>query len=471
MVANDSGTVLYLLTDQSVIHVIHLGTDGIKFNAVCRKSDCIDEAKRFNLHCKYWTPSFRIISIHPTTASESLYYHLVAITSNGCRIYYDTQWNAQHVKHIDDAIPNGLYTVHVRAPGGSLQLTDTISKPIYRNGLTMLVNDTSNSKGTSQIVTFAPAVASLYYRKSGISELQLEEDCSIINIPGKVIAVVEAPTETSDINEFKLLKSQGLARHFLIFTTTGVTILTKQRPVDLLHHLLLAKGSNTERLVKYEEFLSQIGYLNGCSACFDLIASYENPRGDDTLDNTRPVTGAVVDEAKALLVYFSQFRSDSSSNSVLHDGLTLFIQRTMINIWNKKLIKKTRAIYTNNIRLKEINNCLVIFTQLEAAIIQIRRPKKTPSNVSEDHLLKLITYLKDAFVFFNFIFKDNLEHVNKHMGPESQSLLEESDIRSLLTASKGVSFVLHNLKAYVGTLCLNIDGIMGFLDDQCSLLS
>ncbi|KAL7327962.1 hypothetical protein PS15p_206315 [Mucor circinelloides] len=108
----------------------------------------------------------------------------------------------------------------------------------------MLINDTSGDKTLAQIVTSTPAIASLYSRKSANSNLQLKEDTAVINIHGKVVAIFKAPTESNDINEFKFLESQSHARQSLVFTTTDISTLTKQRPATMLHSLLLPTDSD-----------------------------------------------------------------------------------------------------------------------------------------------------------------------------------------------------------------------------------
>lgn len=123
-------------------------------------------------------------------------------------------------------------------------VTDTLAKAIYRDAITMRISDISGDKTLPQIVTFTPAIASLYSRKSANSDFQLRENTTVINIHGKVVAIFKAPTESSDIKEFKFLESQSHARQFLVFTTTGVRTLTKQRPAVMLHILLLPTGSD-----------------------------------------------------------------------------------------------------------------------------------------------------------------------------------------------------------------------------------
>ncbi|EPB87093.1 hypothetical protein HMPREF1544_06117 [Mucor circinelloides 1006PhL] len=123
-------------------------------------------------------------------------------------------------------------------------IADTLARAIYRDAIIMLINDTSGDKTLSHIVTFTPAIASLYSRKSANSDLQLKESITVINIHGKVVTIFKATTESSDIKKSKFLESQSHARQCLVFTTTGMSTLNKQRPADMLHSLLLPPGSD-----------------------------------------------------------------------------------------------------------------------------------------------------------------------------------------------------------------------------------
>lgn len=64
------------------------------------------------------------------------------------------------------------------------------------------------------------------------------------------------------------------ARHFLIFTTYGMHIVTKQRPVDMLQNLLTGTGADVAaQAVDYESFFSLFGFVHSCALCFNIICS------------------------------------------------------------------------------------------------------------------------------------------------------------------------------------------------------
>lgn len=483
LAVNESGTILYQLTQNSSIHVVYLGTDGFTYSTAYKKHDCIADAKISQPSSKQFTPETRIISIHTTTKAESLSYHLVAITSNGSRIYYNNQKSAQQMNY--DAEPTGLITVHVRTPADTVAPTDTVSHCLYRNGLTLFVKNADASPTQSQIVAYSPNLTNLGNLVLANSTTQLIEDGTLLEIHGKVLSIVEAPTGSDDINEFKYAYHTP-ARHFLVLTTSGVTLLAKQRPVDMLHNLLLKTGIDTRhRLQEIEPFFNQFGYLNACSLCFNLICSANLPTADSLYKNSA-ISDSVVGAALELLKKFGQVISaltdvNNRSYSSIHDGLALFVYRSVQGIWNKNLIKQTTSstgtFYTNNIASQELYNIHHILSSIQRFIDQnpglFHFAADSPETTSYNNMLSFIDYLKEAMSFFIYLIDSDLNAIVQTIGePASQARLLNNDVKTLLTTPEGMSAVTSDLtaalidyttKRYGG----NIEYVIDTLTSQC----
>ncbi|KAI8644676.1 Nup133 N terminal like-domain-containing protein [Parasitella parasitica] len=479
---NESGTVLYQLTKNSCISVVYLGTDGYTFSSIYKKNDCIADAKRSNPSFPHFTPDLHIVSIHTTTAKESLNYHLVAITSNGGRIYYNNQKDVQYLNY--DAKPSGLITMHVRAPSSNMSSTDLVGKPLYKSALTMFVKNPQASETQSKILTYCPSLANLGNCILPNSNTQLIENGNAIDIHGKVLSIEELPTgQHKEINEFKSLY-QATARHFLILTTSGITILAKQRPVDMLHNLLTHTGSDTlYRMKEFEPFFNQFGYLNASSLCFNLI-SCGNGSGDNSLYDAKLISAQEVNSAEIVLKHFGQVTSalvDSNgrSYSSLHDGLALFMYRVIEGIWTKSLIKETSTsvgkFYSNNIPVEELSSIQRILALLRNLIDRNTKlfpfTPVSPETKSLNNLLELITYLDEAISFFKYIFEDSLDSIIKLVKPASQERLLQSDLKTLLTTSDGMSTVASDLTFalidYTSKRFTNTDHVVDILTAQC----
>ena len=79
------------------------------------------------------------------------------------------------------------------------------------------------------------------------------------------------------LNELASLPSEP-ARHFLIFTTHGMTIVTKQRPVDMLLNMLNDVGSNINAQAgNFREFFELFGFIQSCALCLDLACHTTTP--------------------------------------------------------------------------------------------------------------------------------------------------------------------------------------------------
>ena len=104
---DNSRNILYTLSEHNVIQVFYLGRSGTELHRVAVRNDVANEARRqsnmqldlcaqpfpmarvFLTIC--FSATFRIVSIHAVTMAESAQVHLVAVTSNGARLYFTTR--------------------------------------------------------------------------------------------------------------------------------------------------------------------------------------------------------------------------------------------------------------------------------------------------------------------------------------------------------------------------------------------
>lgn len=378
MAVNENGTVLYQLTENNSIYVTYLGRDNSTFETVYRNTDVYNEARKTNTHTVHLrVDKFKIVSIHPTTCSESIGYHLVAITSTGCRIYYNHHKDGQHLLY--DAPPNALVTVHVRSPSNEFSTSDVVNKTIYNNGLFMLVKNQASHPTQDKIITLSPDLGNLGNCTSVVSDIRLLEFYNTVDIHGKVLTMIEAPSSSNEIDELKLSYNSP-ARHFLVLTTSGISVLVKQRPVDMLYKLLVLTGQDTSyRIRDFESFFSHFGFINSCSLCFNLIcySSAVIPNKND-LFIVEPIPDFVEKGAKVLLEKFGQVPSllnDSYQYTSRHDGLVLFIYRALDSVWSKLLIKRMNKPdgtidYKMNISLEELKASQQVLRKLSSFMEQ-----------------------------------------------------------------------------------------------------
>ncbi|KAI7898791.1 Nup133 N terminal like-domain-containing protein [Cokeromyces recurvatus] len=443
---NQNGTVLYQLTTNSNIYVTYLGTDGNTFNTVYKKTDILSDARKTNTNSNHLRlENFKIVSIHPTTSSESIAYHLVAVTSSGCRIYFSHHQDGQYLLY--DALPNGLTIVHIRSPSDDcLTTADQLDKIIYNQGLLMAIKQQQD-----KIIFFSPDLGNLANCTSNTSDIRLTEFYGTIDIHGKVLSLVES-TIVGSVNEL-MAPYNSPSRHFLVLTTSGLTVIAKQRPVDILYRLLMSSGRGIENyLQEFESFFSHFGYVNSCALCFNLICANTSVVSDrnNPLYYVEPVTDTVEEGAKALLERFGQVPSllntlntnSRETYSSRHDGLALFIYRIIHPIWSKKLVKmNNEANYETTLLPKELKNVQQILRKL-ASFIE-RNPvlfPKTPNNhvtKSYENLHEFVIYLTEAISFFDYLIETGISSIVSLMKPDSQAQLLKIDLKTLLTTTEG----------------------------------
>jgi nuclear pore complex protein Nup155 len=159
---DSSRNLLFTLSEMSIIQafclgkygedMIHLGTlSNIVYQAqrLCPRSHLLD------------VKNFKIVSIHSIDEIESKYLHLVAITSNGIRLYFSTL--SRQIRSLEKTsfdlttiLPSGIELIHVRLPPTTLLLPDDGSKLItyhilnnihttyYHHGIVLLANAISD---------------------------------------------------------------------------------------------------------------------------------------------------------------------------------------------------------------------------------------------------------------------------------------------------------------------------------------
>lgn len=377
---NEAGTVLYQLTSSSAIHVTYLGKDEFTFSEVCKKTDVYEDARRTNPRSSHLDKNnFKIISIHPTTSSESFGYHLVAVTSTGCRIYYNHHKDGKPAEYDDP--PTGLVTIHVRTPSDQFTTADRANHAIYKSGLLMLVKNQQANATQDQIITYSPDLGNLANYTSTNSNMRLVEFCGAVHIHGKVITMMEAHSGIHKLNELTVPYNSP-ARHFLVLTTSGLSILVKQRPVDMFYRLLASTGQDVVyRINEFDEFFGHFGYVNSSSLCFNLIcsASAVVPEKKELYD-VEPVTEIMEQGAKILLERFGQVTSvlsDASGHQYTsrHDGLALFIYRVVGSICDKHLVKETvtegnTKVYNSGVPRADLKNIQKVMKKLTALMEQ-----------------------------------------------------------------------------------------------------
>ncbi|KAI8983097.1 Nup133 N terminal like-domain-containing protein [Pilobolus umbonatus] len=447
---NDSGTVLYQLTASSAITVIYLDVNGMDYikaethskicndaRLLCPKSPLIDSSH------------FKIISIHPTDAQESRLYQLVAITSTGCRLYFNLYKNDIHLQ--SNAKPNALELIHVSIPPPTDNVTE-ITKTFYNAGLYMFAR--KHKENHHDIITTAsPDLGRLANHIGSLGTPVLSEFTNTLQLPGKVIAIKE-PSIVCQINEFATSFTSP-PRHIFVLTTTGLTVLTKQRPYDMLETLLNMTTPDTNaRIRDFDSFFSHFGYVNCASLCFGILcAATQSVSLHADLTLISPTPSLITAGANELLDKFGQWNSvlnekNGYQYTSRHDGLALFIYRVTQSIWEKKMIKEGVKngvkTYSSNLSPYELRNIQQILRKLETYMntnrfLAERKDNRQLEDKSLQLLYGFVACLIEAIAFYLYMLDTDISILMQSMKPESRDRFLNSSFSSLLTTMEGRS--------------------------------
>ncbi|KAI7862784.1 Nup133 N terminal like-domain-containing protein [Spinellus fusiger] len=337
------GQTLYQLYANSSIQVIHLGKGTSGVTHVTKKANILQQV--LNASTQYPLPAnSTLVSLHATSPEESTQYQLVAITSHGQRLYFSHFSSTQHTSTDP---PNALELIYVRppppppAPATTTPLlpsatTNLFSTCMYSNAVLFLV-------GTAQenptLTTTSPDIGKLANMgvRAGLTELMDKLD-----VQGKVFSMVEIPIGPFVLNE---LSTQPLsyARHFLVFTSLGMTVLKKQRPVDMLRGLLSSAGIESRFCAaEFETFFAHFGPVASTALCYEMACSETvqwTPCPQLTSDST--ISTGMVEKVSELLESLGHTPSALPPGyTSRHDGLALYLARLLEPLRSHPLVEE-----------------------------------------------------------------------------------------------------------------------------------
>ncbi|KAJ2643422.1 hypothetical protein GGF44_001174, partial [Coemansia sp. RSA 1694] len=303
MAVDDQRRLLYVLLQDASIKVFWLGADGAEFALAHHHRAIATSAAllcpQFNEGAAEGGAPFEIASMHVIPLSESRTLSLVAITSGGCRLFFSSVKRMQrfyeasalpaqpaahqpdvfevvHVRLPPDQHPAARSSVHSLAPPRQALSVHTA---FYRNGTALLAH-TWNEDHDS-IVGVAPACAQILARTARQPRATLAEHASSARVEGRTWAIAEiepasggggaadSQAPAAGLNDLVSVSSAP-TRAFAVLTNAGVSILEKQRPVDMLRALLARPALQDAQL---KEFISAYGLDETCAMCFTILCA------------------------------------------------------------------------------------------------------------------------------------------------------------------------------------------------------
>ncbi|KAI9491796.1 Nup133 N terminal like-domain-containing protein [Zychaea mexicana] len=484
---DEEGRVLYRLFANSAIQVSYLGEDGLSYSEGEKNQKINDAAKLMapsSVHVE--SSHFKIVSIHPTTSSEASTYQLVAITSTGCRLYF-THFKYGSTRSSPSSKPDALELVHVRTPppvpstpqgvphSNALPDHPVIIKSMYKDGILLLVDKRTEQQ--QSIITASPNIGKMATqgRMAGFPEF-----ANRLDTHGHVLGIAEMPGVQYTLNELASQPSEP-TRHFLVFTTHGMSVVTKQRPVDMLQKLLVGVGAHiSAHSGEFQGFFELFGTIHACALCFNLVCHTSTPLSGIALQASDTVSIPVVKGATQLLETLGQKPSSlNPSYSSRHDGLALFIYRLISPLWTQKIVKESvqgavvnySTVVSRNklISIQQILRKLEGFMDLNASV----HPQVQPQSDEERslyELYELVALISESISFLLFLLDSDVSKVMKSLTPEMQARFKAYTFKDLLTSNEGRSLATHLAMAMIDETMAryaNMDIVIDVLEQRC----
>uniref|UniRef100_A0A182IXE0 Nucleoporin Nup133/Nup155-like N-terminal domain-containing protein n=1 Tax=Anopheles atroparvus TaxID=41427 RepID=A0A182IXE0_ANOAO len=319
IVVDNSRRLLYVLMSKGTLEAWDLGTDAGSTRRIARLThkDILASASVIlqTLNTHTFLP---VSAICPLTLDDSANLHLVAVTSNGVRLYFSTvplhqhgfylqqqqqQQQQQHLhqqqlQHQQGQMENfqqqqspmanatllfgndqsgngkaqGLYLLHVRVPPGYTPGTTT-GKPTNVHSLHVTQGSVLMVSTPQQDQDFLWSLSSEQFR----SQQNFIESATVLPLDGQVWAVGEVKRK----DRLSIATPLRIAQHprkVALLTNQGVHIVSLLRSVDILQQLLLAcRGPHNEAVKAYFQMQSE---AQACATAL-LLACLESYRGTE----------------------------------------------------------------------------------------------------------------------------------------------------------------------------------------------
>jgi nuclear pore complex protein Nup155 len=395
-----SRNLLFSLSENSVLQAFYLGKSGTDMMRLGSVSSLGYHAQRLCPRSHLLDPkNIKVISIHTIDEIESKYLHLVAVTSNGIRLYFSTIPHLIRTMgriNIERVSPSGFELVHVRLPPaprmlpgeGQRLVTHNILNHVhstyYSHGAFLLANAISDD--IDNLVCIHPDAGEIFKSRKHY----FDETASEFNIDGRTWAIAELIDTIEPYTQYHFrlaLLNELLVQHmlpprtFLLLTNTGLHIIQKLRPVDQLYQLLVeSRGQETEGL---RQFFESFTKDQACTMCLILACGiFTAETAGSKLDHTQSMKALISPvrsqryaedmSAWAAWVYFrlggeprlaekSMAAADAMGEigrpisapdviySGTHNGLYIHVARLLRPIWktpiaNKGLVDDTQLV-------------------------------------------------------------------------------------------------------------------------------
>ncbi|KAJ2157947.1 hypothetical protein GGF46_004135 [Coemansia sp. RSA 552] len=520
MAVDSERRLLYVVLQDASIKMYWLGSDGSEFVLAHHHRSIGNSAALLCPQFNEGTDAapFEIASVHVIPQSESPTLSLVVITGGGCRLYFSTVKRMQRFYESNSLPaqparqPDVFEVVHVRLPpepmvGGAMPVRAmrrqmlNVHTAYYNNGTTLMAHTWNDDHDS--VVGAAPACAQILSRMARQPRASLAELSSAERVEGRTWAIAEIGRRGHQLNDLVTVSSVP-TREFAVLTNAGITILEKQRPVDMFRALI---AQPTVQDAQLKEFIATYGLDETCAMCFTILCTEEfSPQG---------VSMQVLNAARSILFEyggvphfaetpaFVTANSEASDRVVLsgrHNGLAIYLGRTLQPIWAQRatVAKKDHAGQGSRVhigiptadlvdvqeRLRRLqgfinNNQRFVPDQLNQMPIQPTNSTRSPADATScwqaeaaslGALYELMVFAIEAISFLCLLADFNLPAISDGMTEEQRQALAGLSFEQFVSGDKGRDASRELILALINSQIkqrVSIDSLSDVLSKRC----
>lgn len=477
---DSSRHLLYALNNQNDIRIFNLADDDEEENEfrqiakitriheqLCEKSKAFQTPKK----------EFSLLSIHPISRQETSQYFLIAVSTEGYRIYFSIKSN------LPDKYPQ-ISVSHIRLtseessfraqPSLTKRYTRAFSKFGVFIGCSSYANESfSLSFGVPnypRIINRTPNYPLELWTES-IVEDELLSIAEYSSLSQQDSLLTEKLRFLNNYNSSNELLSQHFKApmEFLLVTNTGIEHVRKVRPIDKLQILIVeSKGNLTDEI---RQFFDQHKLEQSCAMCISLACENSSRLHSSTLSNVDLYTWSIAilsrlggePQVTDLRLQSSLSTSFSSAGDIgfalaapeisfspLHNSLYIYLTRLVRPILKSKLnmfFKDPEEIVLNSslllFVLKQLQDFKYflgknesLFMKPETLIYSTSKQRDLAIRREKESILSLISFIErmtETISFYLFF----MDHGNVDFFNENRLLFDIS-FETFLSTAKGL---------------------------------
>ncbi|CAM0139157.1 unnamed protein product [Umbelopsis sp. WA50703] len=451
LAVDESRNMLYQLTAMHNLRVAYLGQDGKQLTNVAQCTNIRKKAQSLSHNSKLFDePKFDIISIHAINSSESQKARLIAVTAHGARLYFTST-------KASSAEPSSIQLTHVRLPVQQTPTSEppTIDAAFYMDGIFMTAD-----KEKPKIACICPDAA--FMNGQRVERGNTIEAFEEFSVPGKVCLITEEHQSIPIQMKLNELTASSTIppRRFLVQTRTGLTVVEKRRPIEMLQQLIAESGSCFDTKAKdLREFIEHYGAVQTYAMCFDLVCKQSpqdkeaTPESLTTLISTQPAARLFYSIDSPSVIGSLHGKNGASQR----DGFALYLYRLLHPLWKQKVTVTNKQ--PSNSQNSSIPKPILL--DVQAKLCQLKlfmdlnpyiNPKPLNPNdiqTSMEELYQLLVHAIEAVAFISYLIDVGFPSIVERMPVSAQVALMGLTYESMLTKPDGRTVLRHLVTSLV----------------------